>query len=70
MVIPVIRRKKIEEKIEHKCETCRFGYFEDFDSTGWHNLCGAGHCYLCHQMFGGECDGYEKGPIPDGKDPM
>ena len=58
----VINHKKCFEKYS-KC-------FEDFDSTGWHNLCGAGHCYLCHQMFGGECSGYEEGPIPDGKDPM
>lgn len=66
MVVPVIRRKKIE--VEHKCKNCKHGYFADFDSTGWHNLCGAGYCYLCHQRDGGECYGYEAGPVPEGKE--
>ena len=66
MVVPVIRRRKIE--VEHKCEKCKHGYFEDFDSTGWHSLCGAGYCYLCHQRDGGECYGYEEGLVPEGKE--
>lgn len=52
-----------ENKITNKtlCDTCKHGYFADFDCTGEHNLCGAGNCYLCVQSFNIDCDDYEKG---------
>jgi len=52
---------------EDNCNTCKHGYFQDFDSSGYHNMCGAWHCYLCIQNCG-ECDDYEKGDIPEGKE--
>ena len=52
---------------EDNCNTCKYGYFYDFDSSGYHNMCGAYHCYLCAQNQG-ECDDYEKGDIPEGKE--
>lgn len=50
------------------CNTCKHGYFLGFSSDGWHNLCGAGRCYLCHQNSGGECDDYENGEAPKDKE--
>ena len=58
------------DKINHDCNKCVNGYFLDFDISGWHNLCGAGHCYLCHLRFGGKCPDYEEGKVPDGVNPM
>lgn len=52
---------------EDNCETCKHGYFFDFDYSGYHNMCGAYHCYLCAQYYG-ECNDYEKGDIPEGKE--
>ena len=54
---------------EDNCKTCKYGYFNDFSWDGYHNLCGSpdGYCYLCQQKWG-ECDGYEKGDIPEGKE--
>lgn len=50
---------------EHNCYNCRFGYFDGFSSDGWHNLCGAGNCYLCAQN-NEYCEEYEFGDVPDG----
>ncbi len=51
------------------CNTCKHGYFKDFSSDGWHNLCGAYNCYLC--AYGnGECDDYEEGVPPEGSEEM
>lgn len=52
---------------EHNCNTCKYGYFNDFSSDGYHNLCGAYNCYLCAQNSK-ECDEYEKGEVPEGKE--
>lgn len=52
---------------EDNCNTCKHGYFYDFDSSGYHNMCGAYHCYLCAQNYE-ECDDYERGDIPEGKE--
>ena len=49
------------------CETCKYGYFLDFDASSYHNMCGAWNCYLCAQNRR-ECDDYEKGNIPEGKE--
>lgn len=55
----------------HDCNKCVNGYFLAFDSSGFHNLCGAGHCYLCHQSNGERyCPDYEEGSPPDGVEPM
>ena len=56
----------IKEMIE--CKNCVHGYFSG--SCGFHNLCGAGKCYLCHEQYGGECDEYIEGKPPEGKEPM
>ena len=50
---------------EHNCYNCRFGYFAEISDDGWHNLCGAGRCYLCAQNYE-YCEEYEFGDIPDG----
>ena len=55
-------------EVNHDCKKCKHGYFAAYDSSGWHNLCGAGHCYLCHQNKGGECNDYEEGEVPEGTD--
>lgn len=26
---------------EDNCETCKYGYFLDFDASGYHSMCGA-----------------------------
>ena len=52
---------------EINCNTCKHGYFLDFSSDGFHNMCGAYVCYLCHQRYG-SCDDYEKGEVPEGKE--
>ena len=54
---------------EDNCDTCKYGYFLNFNWDGYHSLCGSpdGYCYLCQQILG-ECDGYEKGDIPKGKE--
>lgn len=49
------------------CDTCKNGYFLTFDSSGEHNCCGAYKCYLCAQRRG-ECNEYEKGDVPEGKE--
>lgn len=49
------------------CDTCKNGYFLTFDSSGFHSICGAYECYLCAQRLG-ECDEYEKGDVPEGKE--
>ena len=51
------------------CNTCKYGYFEDFDTTGWHNMCGKWNCYLCQSNYG-YCYDYEKGTPPKDKQPM
>ena len=58
---------KFNDKIN--CYTCKHGYFKDFSWDGWHNLCGAYHCYLCAENYG-ECDDYEEGIPPEGAEPM
>ena len=60
----------MKEEIYHDCNKCKHGFYAGSDCTGWHNLCGAGHCYLCHQSNEGECDDYVEGDIPDGVEPM
>lgn len=63
-------------EIKHDCNKCVNGYFADFDHSGWHNLCGAGHCYLCHMRMYGmmrgewECPDFKEGEPPKGKNPM
>lgn len=57
----------MENREEHNCVTCVNGYFADFDLSGWHELCGAGHCYLCHMNRGDKCPNYKEGIPPDGK---
>lgn len=57
-------------EIKHDCNKCVNGYFSDFDHSGWHMLCGAGHCYLCHMKHGGECREFKEGKPPKGKEPM
>ena len=59
-----------KERVTHDCNKCVHGYFDDFDFSGWHNLCGAGNCYACQMVNGGECPDYEEGVAPEGKDPM
>lgn len=54
---------------EVNCSTCKHGYFEEFSWDGWHNLCGAGHCYLCAGQCG-YCGDYEHGTPPEGKEEM
>jgi hypothetical protein len=58
-------------EIKHDCNKCvNNGYFADFDHSGWHSLCGAGHCYLCHiRMFDRirgdwECPDFKEGEPP------
>ena len=51
------------------CNTCKYGYFKGFSSDGWHNICGAGNCYLC-AIRNGECDDYEEGKPPEGSEEM
>lgn len=51
------------------CHTCKYGYFERLSESGNHNLCGKGNCYLCAAQYG-ECDDYEKGVPPEGKEEM
>ena len=51
------------------CNTCKYGYFEDFDITGWHNMCGKWNCYLCQSNYG-YCYDYEKGTPPEDKQHM
>lgn len=60
------------KEIKHDCNKCENGYFSDFDCSGWHNLCGAGHCYLCHMNgFGSsECPDFKEGKPPEGKELM
>lgn len=60
----------MDKKKVSDCNTCVHGYFEAFDFTGWHDLCGAYHCYLCQMNSGGECPDYEEGKPPEGKEPM
>ena len=54
---------------EVNCETCKHGYFAGISGDGWHNLCGAGNCYLCARNYGC-CDDYEKGEPPKDKASM
>ena len=54
---------------DHNCFNCRFGYFADISGDGWHNLCGAGNCYLCVKNYK-YCDKYEFGDIPDNVNSM
>ena len=56
------------KEIENDCAKCVNGYF--LRSDGWHNLCGAKHCYLCQMQYGGECKDYKEGTPPKGKEPM
>lgn len=51
---------------ELNCKTCKHGYFNGTSGDGWHNLCGAGNCYLCAQNYE-ECDDYEQGDAPENK---
>ena len=48
------------------CEGCKHFYDLDFSLDGWHNCCAEGRCYLCADNRG-ECDEYEKGDVPEGK---
>jgi hypothetical protein len=59
-----------ENKVNHDCNKCKNGYFASFDSSSWHNLCGAGHCYLCQLQYGGKCVDYEEGSPPANASPM
>lgn len=52
---------------EINCGTCIHGYFMDFSFDGFHNLCGAGNCYLCAEN-NGRCYDYEKGDVPKDKE--
>ena len=61
--------EKIDFTEEINCKTCKHGYFKDFDSSGYHNMCGAWNCYLCATRDG-YCYDYEKGEPPLGKEPM
>lgn len=72
-------QKQEQEKaseIKHDCNNCVNGYFADFDHSGWHNLCGAGHCYLCHmrrlRIGSGDCKclDFKEGKPPENSDPM
>jgi hypothetical protein len=56
---------KFDENIN--CETCKYGYFLDYSDDGYHNLCGAGECYLCARLHN-KCDFYEQGNIPEGSE--
>lgn len=58
--------KIIEFNKDINCETCKYGYFVDYSSDGWHNLCGANNCYLCAEQSN-YCNDYIKGDIPEGK---
>lgn len=49
---------------EHNCGNCKYGYFAGFFPDGWHNLCGAGLCYLCVGN-NATCFEYEFGDIPE-----
>lgn len=60
----------METETKHDCNKCVNGYFADFDSSGWHNLCGAGHCYLCHMNGNRECTDFKEGEPPKDKEPM
>ena len=51
------------------CNTCKHGYFKDFSVDGYHNLCGAYHCYLCAQSQN-DCDDYEEGKPPEGAEEL
>ena len=51
------------------CNTCKHGYFAGFSYDGFHNLCGAGRCYLCAQQYE-YCNYYEEGTPPEGKEEM
>lgn len=59
---------KTMKETTHECKNCVHGYY--LESCGFHNLCGAGKCYLCHEQYGGECDEYIEGKPPEGKEPM
>jgi len=52
---------------EINCGSCKYGYLERFSNDGYHKLCGAEKCSLCATMRK-ECDSYEKGEIPEGKE--
>jgi hypothetical protein len=54
---------------DKNCDTCKHGYFLDFSLDGYHNLCGAGECYLCAKIHR-KCDSYEQGEAPDNSEPM
>ena len=56
---------KFNEEIN--CNTCKHGYCSYIDD--YHNICGAGNCYLCAKSFG-ECDDYEKGTPPENAEEM
>ena len=58
--------KKIIFDESTNCNTCKYGYFEGFDATGWHNMCEKWNCYLC-QSNCGYCYDYEKGTPPENK---
>ena len=59
----------MESNKEKICDTCKHGYFSDFSVDGYHNLCGAGECYLCNRQRG-QCELYEQGEPPEESEPM
>ena len=59
---------KMANEIKQDCNKCIHGYFVDFDHSGWHMMCGAYHCYLCHRKKGGECEDYKEGKPPEDKE--
>lgn len=52
------------------CSKCRYGYEVDIAcfEEDWHSYCGLGHCYLCEQVHGNQCEEYSEGDIPAGKE--
>lgn len=54
---------------EVNCSTCKNGYHDGYSWDGWHNLCGAGRCYLCAERDQ-SCSSYEKGEPPEGEKPL
>lgn len=48
---------------EVNCKTCKHGYH--VYSTEYHCICGAGHCYMCAEVYR-SCPYYEQGKPPEG----
>lgn len=52
------------------CSKCQHGYDIGVENPeeDWHSFCGAGHCYLCEQVHGNQCDDYAEGNVPVDKE--